>query len=112
MQNNIDDTSKDEVTIEEEDDNVPEVKGLYTLYLSRLLAAWGDRLWQFVGSLFMLSLDHDSLQLVAVYGLASCLTVMVCGAWLGALVDRTSRIRMVTYAVVVQNLAVALSCGL
>ena len=78
MQNNIDDTYKDEVTIEEEEDNETEVKGLYTLYLSRCLAAWGDRLWQFVGSLFMLSLDHGSLQLVAVYGLASCLTQSWC----------------------------------
>ena len=45
--------------------------------------------------MFMPSLDHGSLHLVAVYGLASCLTVMLCGAWLRALVDRTSRKRMV-----------------
>ena len=112
MENKNYDRNNDQVTKEEEEDIEPEVRGLYTLYLSRCLAAWGDRLWQFVGSLFMLSLDHGSLQLVAVYGLASCLTVMVCGAWLGALVDRTSRMRMVTSAVVVQNLAVAVTCGL
>ena len=81
--------NKQEV-LEEED---PEVKALNALYLSRGLAAWGDRLWQFVGSLFMLSLDPGSLQLVAVYGLASCLTVLACGASLGGLVDRTSCIR-------------------
>ena len=95
--------------LEEEDS---EVKALYALYLSRGLAACGDRLWQFVGSLFMLSLDPGSLQLVAVYGLASCLTVLACGAGLGALVDRTSRMRMVTCAVVMQNVAVALTCML
>ena len=62
--------------------------------------------------MFMPSLDHGSLHLVAVYGLASCLTVMLCGAWLRALVDRTSRKRMVNCAVVLQNFAVALTCGL
>ena len=33
------------VTMREEDDNDPEVKGLYTLYLSLCLDTWGDRLW-------------------------------------------------------------------
>ena len=27
------------------------------LYLSRALAAWGDRTWQFMGGLFMLQID-------------------------------------------------------
>ena len=60
MKNNNADRSNNQITEEKEEDNEPEVKGLYTLYLSRLLAAWGDRLWQFVGSLFILSLDHDA----------------------------------------------------
>ena len=29
----------------------------HVLYLSRLLAAWGDRLWSFLGALFMLVLQ-------------------------------------------------------
>ena len=98
--------------VKEEESN-DEVSGLIALYLPRCLAAsWGDRLWQFVGSIFMLSLDPDSLQLVAVYGLASCLTVLLFGAGLGAIVDRTARMKMVTCAVIVQNVAVALTCAL
>ena len=73
------------------------------LYLSRLLATWGDRLWSFLGALFMLvlqvhnSLHHftrsdlsqpGSMQLVAVYGLASTLSVVLFCAWIGNLVDR------------------------
>ena len=75
----------------------------HVLYLSRLLAAWGDRLWSFLGALFMLvlqvpnSLHHfpmpdlpqpGSMQLVAVYGLASTLSVLLTCAWIGNLVDR------------------------
>ena len=88
------------------------VHGLYYLYISRCLAAWGDRLWQFVGSLFLLSLAPDSLQLVGVYGLVSCVTVFLCGAPIGSLVDRTSRMKMVTCAVILQNIAVAATCVL
>ena len=29
----------------------------YVLYLSRLLSAWGDRLWSFLSALFMLVLQ-------------------------------------------------------
>merc|ERR1712142_852110 len=88
------------------------VEVLYSLYISRCLAAWGDRLWQFVGSLFLLSLVPDSLQLVGVYGLVSCVTVLFCGAPIGSLVDKTSRMKMVTCAVTIQNIAVALTCVL
>ena len=89
-----------------------EVSCLYSLYFSRVLAAWGDRLWQFVGSLFLLSLDPGSLQLVAVYGLTSCLAVILSGSSLGSLVDRTQRMKMVSVAVLCQNLSVSVTCAL
>ena len=110
--NNSDDKNSERKQEVKEEESEAEVSSLFALYLSRCLAAWGDRLWQFVGSIFMLSLDPDSLQLVAVYGLASCLTVLVFGASLGAIVDRTARMKMVTCAVIVQNVAVALTCAL
>ena len=68
---------------------------LTPLYLARTLAAWGDRTWQFVGGMFMLQLgDNDSsLQIVGVYGLVSCLALLVCGAAIGRLVDSTPRDR-------------------
>ena len=71
------------------------VTSLAPLYLARSLAAWGDRTWQFVGGLFMLRLgdSHSSLEIVGVYGLVSCLALLVCGAAIGRLVDSTPRDR-------------------
>ena len=89
------------------------------LYLARTLAAWGDRTWQFVGGMFMLRFafnqmihhsfvtflrlgaHHDnvnnegdsSLQLVGIYGLVSCLAVLVSGSAIGRIVDNTARNR-------------------
>ena len=90
---------------------------LTPLYLARSLAAWGDRTWQFVGGMFMLRFalfsdpaltlslrlgdHHDnvhnagdfSLQLVGIYGLVSCLAVLVSGSAIGRIVDNTARNR-------------------
>ena len=96
------------------------------LYLSRSLAAWANRSWQFVGSLFLVKLDSrfvlsplldillsnisESLQLMAAYGLISNLTLMFLGNALGRMVDTLPRDKMVTLAVITQNLAVSLTC--
>ena len=68
---------------------------LTPLYLARTLAAWGDRTWNFVGGMFMLQLgDSDSsLQIVGIYGLVSCLALLLFGAAIGRLVDNTPRNR-------------------
>ena len=81
------------------------------LYLARSLAAWGERTWQFVAAMFLLKLDDsDSLQLVAIYGLISCLALMVLGNVLGWLVDTLPRDRIMVLAVITQNISVSLTC--
>ena len=72
---------------------------LSPLYLARTLAAWGDRTWNFVGGLFMLQLGESdtSLQLVGIYGLVSCLALLLFGAAIGKLVDNTPRNRYKGY---------------
>jgi len=82
----------------------------YVLYLSRLLSSWGDRLWTFLSALFMLLLQPNSLQLVAIYGLVSSVAVLVFCAWIGHLVDRTGRLKAATTALLLQNFAVVLTC--
>jgi len=83
----------------------------YVLYLSRVLSSWGDRSWSFLSALFMLLLQPNSLQLVAVYGLASSVAVLVFCAWIGHLVDRTGRLKAATVALLVQNSCVVLTCA-
>ena len=85
--------------------------GLFPLYLSRALAAWGDRTWQFMGGLFMLQLD-GSLQLVAVYGLVSCLALLLLGNALGRLVDVRPRDDMVRLAILSQNITVSITSAI
>ena len=101
---------------------------LSPLYLARTLAAWGDRTWNFVGGMFMLQLGESdtSLQLVGIYGLVSCLALLLFGAAIGKLVDNTPRnrykgykywnnslihaFRLVICAVFTQNISVVLAC--
>jgi len=83
----------------------------YVLYLSRVLSSWGDRSWSFLSALFMLLLQPNSLQLVAVYGLVSSVAVLVFCAWIGHLVDRTGRLKAATVALLVQNSCVVLTCA-
>ena len=64
----------------------------YKMYLSRALSAWGDRMWDFGGGLFMMGLHYDDLRLVAIYGFARCFTVIVFGAAIGNWIDRSERL--------------------
>ena len=52
----------------------------------------------------------DSLQLVAVYGLVSCLALLVLGNALGRLVDTRPRDVMIKSAILTQNIAVSITC--
>ena len=64
----------------------------YKMYLSRALSAWGDRMWDFGGGLFMMGLHYDDLRLVAIYGFAKCFTVIMFGAAIGNWIDRSERL--------------------
>ena len=64
----------------------------YKMYISRALSAWGDRMWDFGGGLFMMGLMGDDLRLVAIYGFAKCFTVIMMGAAIGNWIDRNKRL--------------------
>ena len=64
----------------------------YKMYFSRALSAWGDRMWDFGGGLFMMGLMGDDLRLVAIYGFARCFTVIMFGAAIGNWIDRSKRL--------------------
>nr|CAH0102249.1 unnamed protein product [Daphnia galeata] len=66
--------------------NVP-----WKLYSSRVISAWGDRMWMFAVGLFMVELSPGSLKWPAIYGLTQSLTVVFSGSVIGRWVDRTPR---------------------
>jgi iron-regulated transporter 1 len=73
------------------------------LYGSHFLSRWGDRMWEFAVSLFMLHVWPNSLLLVAVYGLVEAASVAAFGVVIGELVDKFPRLKVVQIALGVQN---------
>ena len=65
---------------------------IWKLYLSRLLSAWGDRLWSFGFGLFLFRMHSTDLSLVAGYGLAMSLSNILFLANVGTWIDKTSRL--------------------
>lgn len=53
----------------------------------------GDRMWQFGIGLFLIELEPDSLQLVAIYGFISGAMTLLLSTLIGDWVDRTARLK-------------------
>ena len=77
---------------EEEEKKTSKLGIPYKMYISRALSAWGDRMWDFGSGLFMMGLKGDDLRLVGIYGFAKCFTVIMFGAGIGNLIDRSKRL--------------------
>eukprot|EP00053_Salpingoeca_punica_P015096 m.138064 g.138064 ORF g.138064 m.138064 type:complete len:639 (+) comp16624_c0_seq1:173-2089(+) len=90
--------------------NLPhQQKQLWRLYCSHLLSSWGDRMWQFAVSLFMINIWPSSLLMTAVYGLTSGLLTVLCGPIVGDYVDRAPRLRIMRLSLAIQNTTIVLS---
>lgn len=90
-----------------------EVKSIpWSLYLSRGLSAWGDRLWSFGIGIFMNVLGPKNFRLVAVYGFSTSMSVIIFGAVVGSWVDKTNRLTSAKTFLAIQNLVVAVCCTL
>ena len=64
------------------------------IYLSRALSGWGDRLWAFGAGIFMNLLAPQNLRLVAIYGFATSVSVIIFGAMIGSWIDKTTRLKV------------------
>ncbi|XP_004601277.2 solute carrier family 40 member 1 isoform X2 [Sorex araneus] len=82
----------------------------FLLYLGHSLSTWGDRMWHFAVSVFLVELYGNSLLLTAVYGLVVAGSVLVLGAIIGDWVDKNARLKVAQTSLVVQNVSVIL-CG-
>ncbi|XP_007888189.1 solute carrier family 40 member 1-like [Callorhinchus milii] len=83
----------------------------FFLYLAHSLSTWGDRMWHFAVSLFLVELYGNNLLLTAVFGLAISSTLILFGALVGNWVDKNPRMKVVRIALVIQNLSVILCAG-
>ncbi|XP_036279094.1 solute carrier family 40 member 1 [Pipistrellus kuhlii] len=83
----------------------------FLLYVGHFLSTWGDRMWHFAVSVFLVELYGNSLLLTAVYGLVVAGSVLVLGAIIGDWVDKNARLKVAQTSLVVQNVSVIL-CGI
>ncbi|KAF7245004.1 Solute carrier family 40 member 1 [Varanus komodoensis] len=83
----------------------------FLLYLGHSLSTWGDRMWHFAVSVFLVELYGNSLLLTAVYGLVVAGSVLLLGAIIGDWVDKNPRLKVAQTSLVVQNASV-ISCGI
>ena len=84
--------------------------GLWKLYISRALTAWGDRLWAFGLGLLLFRIYPENLTLVAAFGLIRCFVSITLGALVGNWIDRGERLRAAKTFLVLQNIFVAVNC--
>ena len=86
--------------------------GVWRLYISRALTAWGDRLWAFGLGLLLFKIFPDNLTLVAAFGLTNCVVSITLGAHIGNWIDSSNRLKAAKLFLIVQNTFVALDCCL
>ena len=85
----------------------------WKFYASRALSSWGDRLWDFGCGVFMAKLDPlESLRLVGLYGLISCVSMSLSGASIGNWIDGQERLKAAKIFLAVQNSGVAVCCSI
>ncbi|KAM8934164.1 ferroportin-like [Pelodytes ibericus] len=83
----------------------------FLLYLGHALSTWGDRMWHFAVSVFLVELYGHSLLLTAIYGFVVSGSVLFLGAIIGDWVDKNPRLKAARTSLIVQNVSVIL-CGI
>ncbi|KAJ1100738.1 hypothetical protein NDU88_005819 [Pleurodeles waltl] len=63
----------------------------FLVYVSCALSIWGERMWHFAISVFLIELYGHNLLLTAVFGLVVAGSVLVFGALIGDWIDRKPR---------------------
>ncbi|KAJ8776210.1 hypothetical protein J1605_015685 [Eschrichtius robustus] len=87
------------------------ISAKFLLYLGHSLSTWGDRMWHFAVSVFLVELYGNSLLLTAVYGLVVAGSVLILGAIIGDWVDKNARLKVAQTSLLIQNVSVIL-CGI
>ncbi|XP_038125384.1 solute carrier family 40 member 1 isoform X1 [Cyprinodon tularosa] len=78
----------------------------FLIYVSGALSMWGDRMWHFAISVFLIELYGHNLLLTAVFGLVLAGSVLLLGALIGDWVDRNPRNKVAHASLFLQNTSV------
>ncbi|XP_039660709.1 solute carrier family 40 member 1 [Perca fluviatilis] len=78
----------------------------FLIYVSGALSMWGDRMWHFAISVFLIELYGRNLLLTAVFGLVVAGSVLMLGALIGDWVDRNPRNKVAHASLFIQNISV------
>ena len=98
-------------TNEESQKYMPNIgKVPWQIYLSRVLSAWGDRIWDFALGIFMNLINPESLRLAAIQGFLINISVILFGSTVGNWIDKNKRLFAAQVFLIVQNVAVAIAC--
>nr|XP_020848863.1 solute carrier family 40 member 1-like [Phascolarctos cinereus] len=82
----------------------------FLVYVSCALSIWGDRMWHFALSVFLIELYGRNLLLTAVFGLVVAGSVLVFGVLIGDWIDRKPRNKVAHASLFLQNSSVAACC--
>ncbi|XP_052003419.1 solute carrier family 40 member 1-like [Xyrauchen texanus] len=78
----------------------------FLIYVSGALSMWGDRMWHFAISVFLIELYGHNLLLTAIFGLVVAGSVLLLGALIGDWVDRNPRNKVAHASLFIQNVSV------
>ncbi|XP_052000223.1 solute carrier family 40 member 1-like [Xyrauchen texanus] len=78
----------------------------FPIYVSGALSMWGDRMWHFAISVFLIELYGHNLLLTAIFGLVVAGSVLLLGALIGDWVDRNPRNKVAHASLFIQNISV------
>ncbi|XP_051818273.1 solute carrier family 40 member 1-like [Antechinus flavipes] len=82
----------------------------FLVYVSCALSIWGDRMWHFALSVFLIELYGRNLLLTAVFGLVVAGSVLVFGVLIGDWIDRKPRNKVAHASLFLQNSSVTACC--
>ncbi|KAM9487749.1 ferroportin [Clarias gariepinus] len=80
----------------------------FLIYVSGALKTWGDRMWHFAISVFLIELYGHNLLLTAIFGLVVAGSVLLLGALIGDWVDRNPRNKVAHASLFIQNISVTI----
>ncbi|KAF2864853.1 iron transporter [Massariosphaeria phaeospora] len=83
---------------------------LWKLYLSHTLSTWNARTFEFGAVIFLATIFPGTLFFASCYALFRSAAAALLSSWLGGLVDRTHRLRIVRQSIIWQRIPVAMSC--
>mmetsp|Transcript_13233 Transcript_13233/g.21523 ORF Transcript_13233/g.21523 Transcript_13233/m.21523 type:complete len:621 (-) Transcript_13233:1521-3383(-) len=81
------------------------------LFAGHFLSAWGDRMWQMAVPLVFMDTFQNSLMPIALYTMIVYLSVVYLMPYLGAWIDKSSRLYVQQLTCAVANSCIILTCG-